>query len=193
MQHANRFAFKEWAAICEAIAVGRQSIIVRKGGIHERRDDFTVDHNEFWLFPTRFHEGEDDLTEDGRHFLRQARPKEPERGIVRFSVYFEVTDVVEIHREDQLPRLRSFHIYDDRVLAQRFHYKRPGLTILVGRASVSETPHEIPDSPHFGGCRSWVDLPSEIPTDRLTPVFDNETFSQQRLTLLAAVGQNAVL
>ena len=45
-------AFKEWAIICDTLASGGQSIILRKGGIHESRDGFSFNHPEFFLFPT---------------------------------------------------------------------------------------------------------------------------------------------
>src|SRR4029077_8093936 len=48
--------FKEWAVVCEALGRGRQSIILRKGGIAEGRDGFLFKHQEFFLFPTWFHE-----------------------------------------------------------------------------------------------------------------------------------------
>ena len=35
---------------------GRQSVILRKGGIAEGRDGFAFRHREFFLFPTFFHE-----------------------------------------------------------------------------------------------------------------------------------------
>ena len=44
MQSANRFAFKEWAVTCQALAAGRQSLLLRKGGIHERNGRFEVEH-----------------------------------------------------------------------------------------------------------------------------------------------------
>src|ERR1700722_13719814 len=40
MQSVNRFAFKEWAVTCQALAAGRQSLLLRKGGIHERDGRF---------------------------------------------------------------------------------------------------------------------------------------------------------
>ena len=49
-------AFKEWAIVCEAIGSGRQSIMLRKGGIAEGRDGFAFKHRGFFLFPTWFHE-----------------------------------------------------------------------------------------------------------------------------------------
>ena len=48
--------FKEWAAVCEALGQGRQSVILRKGGIAEGREGFSFKHSEFFLFPTWFHE-----------------------------------------------------------------------------------------------------------------------------------------
>ncbi|MEZ5305394.1 MAG: DUF1802 family protein, partial [Verrucomicrobiales bacterium] len=49
-------AFKEWRIICDALQTGRQSIILRKGGIAEGRGGFSFDQPEFFLFPTLFHE-----------------------------------------------------------------------------------------------------------------------------------------
>src|SRR5271163_3110147 len=48
--------FKEWTLICEALGSGAQSIILRKGGIAEGRAGFRFQHDEFFLFPTLFHE-----------------------------------------------------------------------------------------------------------------------------------------
>ncbi|HEY5036546.1 MAG TPA: DUF1802 family protein, partial [Chthoniobacterales bacterium] len=48
--------FKEWALVCAALGEGRQSVIVRKGGIAEGRAGFQFRHREFFLFPTFFHE-----------------------------------------------------------------------------------------------------------------------------------------
>ena len=42
--------FKEWAVVCEALGSGRQSIILRKGGIAEGREGFSFKHREFFLF-----------------------------------------------------------------------------------------------------------------------------------------------
>jgi hypothetical protein len=47
--------FKEWQVVCDALASGRQSIILRKGGIHEGREGFSFGEELFYLFPTRFH------------------------------------------------------------------------------------------------------------------------------------------
>jgi hypothetical protein len=50
-------------------------------------------------------------------------------------------------------------------------------------------PIVIPDSPHFAGCRTWVDLPSEPPlsTAGLMPVVTDNEFARQRQAIQAAV------
>src|SRR2546423_10206537 len=48
--------FKEWSLVCDALGRGRQSVILRKGGIAEGREGFSFRHREFFLFPTFFHE-----------------------------------------------------------------------------------------------------------------------------------------
>src|SRR5271166_3261085 len=53
-------AFKEWASVCDALLDGRQTIILRKGGINEGPAPgvFMPDHSEFWLYPTWVHQAE---------------------------------------------------------------------------------------------------------------------------------------
>jgi hypothetical protein len=110
----------------------------------------------------------------------------PAEGVVRFSEHVEVTDVVQIERENVLPSLRPYHVYSDRVLSERFHYKRAGLTLMVLRASIVETPITLVDSPHFGGCRSWVDLPGEVDAPPTRRVLDDICFERLRSEILRA-------
>ncbi len=187
MLPANEWAFKEWAAVCAALSSGRQSVILRKGGIHEGRDGFRVEHREFWLYPTRFHQQPGELLDDARDFFEQGLSRQPPAGTVRFTDYAEVTDVVRITDETALPWLAGLHILSDATLAARFHYREPGLFALVVRMHRLAEPVDIPESPHFGGCRSWVDLPGALPTAGLTPVLDDAEFERQREKLFRAL------
>src|ERR1700761_8365307 len=54
-------AFKEWAGVCDALGSGRQSLILRKGGVAEGPDGFRPEHPAFWLYPTFVHEAEQGL------------------------------------------------------------------------------------------------------------------------------------
>ncbi|CRG58406.1 Domain of uncharacterised function (DUF1802) [Mycobacteroides abscessus] len=46
-------ALKEWSAAVHALLDGRQTILLRKGGIHEKR--FTLADSRFLFFPTAVH------------------------------------------------------------------------------------------------------------------------------------------
>jgi len=179
MQPANRFAFKEWGAVCAALGAGAQSVILRKGGIHEGPGGFRPDHDEFWLFPTRFHQAPEEIAEAGRHFIDVAARDEPPPGRVRLSLYAAVDQAIPLADEALLVELAGEHILAPHVVAERFHYRRPGLFVLPVRVFALPEPIELPDSPHFAGCRSWVDLPNELSTERLRPVLTDEQHAER--------------
>ena len=187
MQDFSRHAFKEWASICGAVAAGRQAVLLRKGGIHERRGRFAVEQDEFWLFATRFHQSDEELSPDGRRFLAEARASQPTADLVALPAYVVATDVLSLDREDLLPRLRPYHVYADQVLVDRFRYKRPGLTLIVVRALTPVEPVMVPDSAQFAGCRSWVELASGVSTTGLRPVIEDEAFERVRAEIVALV------
>ena len=183
MLPANHIAFKEWAAVCAALGDGTQILIVRKGGIHEGREGFRVAHGEFWLFPTYVHEAAEGLEADAAALLERAERERPPAGLLRLSQYAVVTDVYEIHEASILPRLAGRHIWSARTLDERFHYRRPGLFVLLVRMYKLARAHEIPDSPHFAGCRSWVELPLSLSTAGAIAALGDEEFEHRRTQL----------
>jgi hypothetical protein len=54
-------ALKEWAIVCRDLADGRQTVLIRKGGIEKVKASFQVTHRDFWLFPTYVHQKAGDL------------------------------------------------------------------------------------------------------------------------------------
>ena len=174
MQASNNIAFKEWAAVCEALGSGRQSLILRKGGIHEGRGGFRVDYREFWLFPTRYHEDRSELDPEAQPLLEQARKNAPPDGIVQLSLYVVVQDVVWIDNEALLANLAGLHVWSPQTVSKRFHYRRPGLFAVSVRTYRLAEPIDLPDSPHFGACRSWVELPAPLSTESLEPVLSDD-------------------
>jgi hypothetical protein len=190
MQPANRFAFKEWAVICAALGTGRQSLILRKGGIHEGREGFRVEQAEFWLFPTNFHQAVEDLTEEYRDLWDAVRRNPPSDDVIPFRYYAIVEQTLEVTQEPLLPRLAGLHGWSDRVIHDRFHYKRLGLFALLVR--IYELPDELrlPNSPHFAGCRSWVDLPEGISTEGLQPVISDEDHAERMERIRRSVAES---
>jgi hypothetical protein len=164
-----RHAFKEWAVICKALAEGTQALILRKGGIAEAAGDFEVEHTRFWLFPTYVHQQQKGIRPEAVPLLEQAAADRPPPGIVRLSHFAEVTGIYHVH--DVIPALLlgHLHIWSEETVRKRFEYRRPGIHVLPVRVYRAAEIHELPDTA-YAGCRSWVELDRELPTDGATPV-----------------------
>ena len=122
----------------------------------------------------------DELVDDARPLLNAARADEPPAGTIRLQQYCVATEVLRIEDEAVLPRLAGLHVLSDRTVHERFHYRTPGLFALIVRVYALPEPLVLPDSPHFAGCRSWVDLPEEVSTGGLEPVMDDAAFEERR-------------
>lgn len=191
MQSTNGTAFKEWAAICAALGDGLQTLIIRKGGIDEGREGFRVAHHEFWLFPTYHHEAAAGLAQDASPILDRAQAQQRPPGTLRLEHYAVVTDVFHVLDQERLTRLAGQHVWSPRTVEERFSYRKPGLFVLAVRVYVREEPYLIPDSPHFAGCRSWVDLPLELSTDRLSPALCDAEFDRRRRQVQQALAADS--
>jgi hypothetical protein len=175
-------AFKEWAVVCEAIGSGRQSIMLRKGGIAEGRDGFAFKHREFFLFPTWFHEQLEKTTLPAGTMLPPQLEGEIE---IRYAVTLEWTRLLT--DAARLPALRPFHILNDSVIEERFRYDESlGIHVAFVRGFRLESPRRLPMQKNFGGCRSWLDLP-DIGDTRLVPVLTEEEHLARRSALEAAL------
>src|SRR5712672_413788 len=133
MQMSSNIAFKEWAVVVDALGHGEQILILRKGGIREKRGEFHVDHKTFWLFPTQYHEEERSVIASKRPALRELRATAPSDA-VDIQFYAVVDNVVEIANAPVLDRLQGRHIWAEHVLRQRFEFGREhGLHALIVR------------------------------------------------------------
>jgi hypothetical protein len=160
--------FKEWALVCAALGDGRQSVIIRKGGIAEGRDGFQFRHREFFLFPTFFHE-QVERTRLTNVILSKSLPNEVE---ILFFARIEETRAVTDW--EQVRALEPLHILQERVVRERFDYDdAPGVQVAFVRVFRLEPAWCFPDSARYGGCRSWVDLPDAPEDLRLQPIFSD--------------------
>jgi hypothetical protein len=177
------FAFKEWAVICKALAEGRQALILRKGGIAETAGDFRLEHTRFWLFPTYTHQQHAGIRPEAVPLLEQAEAERPPAGVVRLTHFAEVHGVYHVH--DLVPALllAHLHLWSDATVEARFAYRRPGLYVLPVRVYRAAEAFELPDTPEYQGCRSWVDLGRGLPTAGATPVLDDAAFADLRHSL----------
>ncbi|MGC4005324.1 MAG: DUF1802 family protein [Pirellulales bacterium] len=156
-------AFKEWAVVCAALADGTQTIIVRKGGIHEGREGFRVEHERFWLYPTGFHQTAEQLKPGCAALLQAAEAWRPRDGKIPLDLIAQVTAVRELRGEADLAALEPRVIYAPDVLRQRFHYRAPGLYVLDVSITRRATPHWVVETSAYAGCKSWVELAQPLP------------------------------
>jgi hypothetical protein len=175
--------FKEWALVCEALASGRQSIILRKGGIAEGRAGFRFQHDDFLLMPTLFHE-------------QVAKLKLPEStqipalkdGIHSLSLRATVEWTQDLTDWEQIQKLDTLHIWTQQVIRERFDYDaKQGISLAFLRIHRLSAPFEFPDAPKYGGCRSWVQLPELPESTRSIPVLNEEGHSLAEQAVLKAL------
>jgi hypothetical protein len=176
-------AFKEWAVICRALADGRQALILRKGGIAEDGGEFRPEHARFWLYPTWAHQQQSGVKPDARPLLAAAQADRPQAGTVRLTHFAEVDGVYDVRSPIDAMRLDDLHIWSDATVQARFEYRRPGLFVLPVRVYRAETPHELPETPEYAGCKSWVPLGVGLPTGAAVPAMSDEAFAAVRAEL----------
>jgi hypothetical protein len=158
-------AFKEWAAVCRALAAGVQTVILRKGGIAEAGGTFRPEHDRFWLYPTFFHEPQaGGIRPDFLPLLTAAEAERPPAGTVRLMHVAEVVRVRYVSDLDTALALESLHILSQETVRKRFAYREPGLYVLDVRVTPAE-PVELSETPTFLGCKTWVDLGSAEKTN----------------------------
>jgi len=165
-----KHAFKEWAVICKALAEGRQALILRKGGIAEPGGDFQLEHTRFWLFPTYVHQQRDGLQEHALPLLEQVEAEKPPAGLVRLSHFAEVSGIYRLRDLPPALLLAHLHLWSNETVAKRFAYRVPELYVIPVRVWKAAEVFELPDTAYYKGCRSWVELDRELPTDGATPV-----------------------
>jgi len=163
-----RTAFKEWAAICRALATGRQDVILRKGGIVEDGGEFRPDHASFLLLPTFLHQSPESLIPEARDLLVGIDDDRPPEGTVVFRHAATVREVRRVLRLEDLEAYRPRHVWSDAVVAERFHRWKNELHVLTVDVAPLPSPVTLPWNEGYGGCRSWVDLQDDVPVNLAT-------------------------
>ena len=171
-----KHALKEWAVICRALAEGRQALILRKGGIAETGGEFELEHRRFWLFPTYLHQHAEGLKPDAQPLLEAAEADKPPAGVVRLSHFAEVAGIYHVHDLVGALKIDPLHLWSEEAVRARFAYRRPGLFVVPLRVYRAPEAFELPDTAYYAGCKSWVGLERELPTEGAAPVLDDDAF-----------------
>jgi len=172
-----RIAFKEWMIVVDALGRGEQIIILRKGGISEGHGGFHAEHSRFLLFPTLFHQQRESVVSSAQLRFDEIASSFPPQDCV--PVEF-CCDLAEWHRLDSLAaaeRLRGQHIWRDEVIAERFQWGREKLIhALAVRVFHLRNAVELPMMQSYRGCKTWIQLETEIDVSAAVPVLSNTAF-----------------
>ncbi len=187
-----RIAFKEWAIVVDALGRGRQSVILRKGGIAEGRGGFRPEHDRFLLFPTLFHQQREQVVTEAQARYDAIAPRLPGPETLRLEFFAEVVAWQKVASLARVERLRGQHIWRDELIAERFDWgKEHAIHALALRVWRLPRPEDLPMLPAYGGCKSWVEVTEEIPTESAVPVMDDAAFAVRLAAFHAALGGGA--
>lgn len=169
-------ALKEWAVTIAALTEGAQVLIVRKGGIGEKR--FELPHPRFFLFPTYEHQRPELVKPEFRDRFAGplAQREEPQR--LPLPAYAELVASHPIHDPDALAAIDGLHILSRDYAAERLRWRRKHpLWAAVLRVWRLPDPPVLAVGPQHGGCVSWVGMPEGIAPAGMEPALDDARFA----------------
>lgn len=182
-----RIAFKEWAVIVEALGRGEQSLILRKGGIAEGRPGFRIEHPQFLLFPTQFHQQRDQVTARGQALFDALPRPGGQPDLVDVEYVASVDGWRKLDSLDQALRLGPVHVWRSEVIADRFAWGREeSIHAIALRVHRLAEPRRFPMRPEYSGCRSWIELETDVNLSGANPVL-GDSVHQDRMHQMQAV------
>ena len=185
-------ALKEWSAAVRALLDGRQTVLLRKGGIHEKRFALPdvagpATAPRFLLFPTVAHSHRERVRPEHRDLLRAASADSTDEALV-VRAGAKVVAAVEVNRPDALDEIAPLHIWTaESVRADRLDFRpKHRLTVLVVQASPLVEPVRLARAPEYAGCKSWVPLP--VDPAWAAPVHDDAALQEIADCVRSSVG-----
>lgn len=188
-------ALKEWGAVAHAFLQGRQRLLLRKGGIHEKA--FTVGQDRFVLFPTVAHSHAErvrpehaDLLGPGALDVAEHPTGAGTATTLTIRVGIELFDVVQVERPDNLEQIEDLHIWTTgSVRRDRVDFRpKHRLQALVVRPFALPEPAELERRPEYGGCTSWVHLPVVWPVGAGRQLIDDDRLADASRKVRDALG-----
>jgi hypothetical protein len=154
-------ALKEWSIVCKALEEGKQSILLRKGGILEYKNGFEVIQKIFLLYPTLEHQaGEyvqaNYLQEFEFQKTNDVNIKETTNTI---SILARMEAIQEFNDDSVLSKLEKYHIWNEKYVRMRMKYnsKKPMNALLLRVYRLPES-ISVDVQPEWAGCKSWIDI-----------------------------------
>ena len=191
LPNQSQIAFKEWAVTVNALAQGRQVLLMRKGGIHEVTKDFRVAHPEFLLYPTYEHQNADLLKYSSQSLFEETLANSIPTDTITFSNWAQVTETIKVIELEKVQELSNHHIWTNQYTESRLRWKpMVPLSIMLLRVFKLEEPVTIPWIKEYAGCTSWVEIMPKINLGQLTPAMDDIDYQNSVASIKDCLGFN---
>ena len=151
---------KEWATVVKALEHGKQTVILRKGGILETASGFNIESKEFLLFPTWEHQEKIFVKPEFHNFLDEVLRQKPNGGLNRITSIAKVLDEKDVESKEIIDALSPFHVWSDTYIHERMNWMpdKPMKAVFLQTYNIPEI--EIALTDEFQGCKSWVEINS---------------------------------
>ena len=151
---------KEWATAIKALEHGKQTVLLRKGGILETASGFKIESKKFLLFPTWEHQEIKHVKPEYHNLLNQTLDNKPKEGYNTITSIAEVLDHKDISSNKIIDDLSPFHVWSDEYIKERINWmpEKPLKAIFLKVHTFPQI--EIPLQSDFEGCKSWIELNS---------------------------------
>jgi hypothetical protein len=146
-----------------------------------------MEHNEFVLFPTLFHQQRESVIPSAQSRFDQVAPFFPPPETLRVEYWAQVVEHRALDNFDQVRALNGQHIWREEILADRFQWGREqSIYAILIRVHRLPMKLELPMLPDYAGCKSWVTLAHSAPFN-YDPVLSEEAFNSRVNKFLNAV------
>ena len=159
-------ALKEWSIVCRALEEGKQSILLRKGGILEYKEGFEISQKIFLVYPTLEHQSKEYLQQDYLQefelLLENNDPNFVQSNTNTITILAQIEGIHEFNDESKLSKLEKYHIWNEKYVNMRMSYnpKKPMNALLLRIYKLPE-PISVKVNPEWAGCKSWINI--ELP------------------------------
>jgi hypothetical protein len=154
-------ALKEWSIVCRALEEGKQSILLRKGGILEYKNGFEVNQKIFLLYPTLEHQAGEYVQPD---YLREFEIQKTNNMNINettntIRVLARMEAIQEFNDDSILPKLEKYHIWNEKYVKMRMKYNpnKPMNALLLRVYRLPES-ISVDVLPEWAGCKSWINI-----------------------------------
>ena len=156
-------ALKEWSIICKAMEEGKQTILLRKGGILEYKKGFEISQKLFLLYPTLEHQAAEYLQsnylQEYELLLKRNSSEIVQDKVNTIRIIARIEAMQEFHDHELLSKLEKYHIWNEKYVNMRMNYnpKKPMNALLLRIYKLSQL-ISIDVNPEWAGCKSWIDI-----------------------------------